>query len=299
MTNKKADKLITSYWKGKGRRLIVIPKEVLRSRVINNVLLNQLHLTDLGFYPAAAEHYTFRPNGCPEMLIILCMDGKGKYESPMGSYDVVPGQGFMLPPDRQHKYEADKNDPWSIYWMRISGSNIERLCMQASIKKCYKPFYVKDITEICSLFDDIYSTLENGYSQQHLSYSNMTLQRMLALLLYNWQGNKKTGISLTNNVIQFMRKNISGHYSLQQLASTFNYSPSQFSNLFKKDTGYSPIDYFIHLKLQHGCKLLDLTDMKIYEVASKIGYDDPYHFSKLFKKIMHVSPEQYREVKKG
>jgi AraC family transcriptional regulator of arabinose operon len=299
MAKIKTDKTVTTYWKGKGRKLIVIPKEVLRSRVINNALLNQLHLTDLGFYPAAADHYTLRPDGCPEMIIILCVDGKGTFESPAGHFEVSPGQYFLLPPNQQHRYEADKKDPWSIYWLRIGGTNISRLCMHNSAKKCFRPIYTKEITEISTLFDDLYATLENGYSLQNLIYSNMTLQRILALLLFHVPEDKKGSTVLTNKVIQFMRKQIAVQYSLQELASTFNYSPSQFSHLFKKETGYSPIDYFIHLKIQQGCKLLDLTNMKIYEVASKVGYEDPYHFSKIFKKVMHVSPELYRSVKKG
>jgi AraC family transcriptional regulator of arabinose operon len=291
--------VITNYWQGKGRKLIVIPKEVLRLKVINNPLLNQLYITDLGFYPAAAEHYTFRENGCPEMIIILCVDGKGRYETKAVSSTVLPGQFFILPPNQQHQYEADKHDAWSIFWIRIGGANVNRFCLQSSVKKCYKPVYINNVQEISRLFDDIYATLENGYSLQHLTYANMTLQHMLALLLYRLQENKKETISITNKIIHFMRDHIVEQYSLQDLALAFNYSPSQFSNIFRKDTGYSPIDYFIHLKVQQGCKLLDSTNMKIYEVALAVGYNDPYHFSKLFKKIMHLSPEQYRLAKKG
>jgi len=295
----KKNKRVTNYWRGKGRKLIVIPDEVLHLRVENNPLLNHLYITDLGFYPPAAGHFTFREHGCPEMIVILCADGKGRYEVKGGKFNVLPGQFFILPPDQQHMYEADDHDPWSIFWIRISGIHIHKFCMQASVKKCFKPMYTNNIQEIGRLFEDIYSTLENGYSLQHLTYSNMSLQHMLALLLYRLQENKKDEASMTSKVIQYMRANITKQYALQDMALVFNYSPSQFSNIFRGETGYSPIDYFIHLKIQQGCKLLDSTNMKIYEVALAVGYNDPYHFSKLFKKIMHLSPEQYRLAKKG
>jgi AraC-like DNA-binding protein len=299
MNAKKTNKAITNYWHGKGRKLIVIPDEVLRLKVLNNPFLNHLYLTDLGFYPAAAAHYTQRADGCQEMIVILCADGKGRYEAKSGKFNVLPGQFFILPPNQCHTYEADSHDPWSIFWIRIGGIHVNKFCTQASVKKCFKPMYTNNIQEISGLFDDIYATLENGYSLQHLTYSNMSLQHMLALLLYRLQETKKEETSMTNKIIQYMRANIAEQYALQDMALVFNYSPSQFSNIFRGETGYSPIDYFIHLKVQQGCKLLDSTNMKIYEVALAVGYNDPYHFSKLFKKIMHLSPEQYRLTKKG
>jgi AraC-like DNA-binding protein len=55
-----------------------------------------------------------------------------------------------------------------------------------------------------------------------------------------------------------------------------------------------PLDYFIHLKLQKACLLLFSTDRKVRTIAEELGYDDPYYFSRLFKKYMKSSPEIYR-----
>ena len=55
-----------------------------------------------------------------------------------------------------------------------------------------------------------------------------------------------------------------------------------------------PIDYFLHLKMQKACQLLFSQDMKIKQVALQLGYEDQYYFSRIFKKYMGMSPEQYR-----
>ena len=68
--------------------------------------------------------------------------------------------------------------------------------------------------------------------------------------------------------------------------------------LFKKQTGHSPLTYFNLLKMQQACLLLDTTDMKINQICYKIGIEDTYYFSRLFSKIMGMSPREYRKIEK-
>jgi AraC-like DNA-binding protein len=78
------------------------------------------------------------------------------------------------------------------------------------------------------------------------------------------------------------------------MAQSHSLSASHFSNLFHKATGMPPIDYFIHIKMQKACQLLYTNDDKIRNIATTLGYDDPYYFSRIFKKYIGSSPEQYR-----
>ncbi|WP_346238708.1 AraC family transcriptional regulator [Niabella insulamsoli] len=287
-----------SYWQGQGRKLIVLPTETLQSSVLKNELHKQLYVTDLGFYPAAKDHYTFRETGCSEMVLIICVSGKGSYETKFVTTSVSPGQFFILPPNEQHRYESDNSDPWSIYWIRIGGSHLQEFCKNPLVTLCFKPSYTNRLIEICKVFDDIYASLAKGYSHKNIAYANMCLQYLLASLIYEHREHPKE-MSMPEKVILFMKAHLDEHYSLKELASKFCYSTSQFSKIFRLETGYAPIDYFIHLKVQHCCQMLDLTSKKIYEVAEAVGYDDVFYFSRLFKKVMQVSPNQYRLLKKG
>ncbi|MFD2668386.1 helix-turn-helix domain-containing protein [Listeria grayi] len=82
---------------------------------------------------------------------------------------------------------------------------------------------------------------------------------------------------------------------MKELTYQLNISQSYLSSIFKKYTQTSPIEYFIQLKIDQACKFMKLTDMKIYEIAKKVGYEDPYYFSRLFKKYMGLSPKVYRK----
>lgn len=76
-------------------------------------------------------------------------------------------------------------------------------------------------------------------------------------------------------------------------------SVPHYSALFRRRTGYAPMDYFLRLKIQRAGQLLDTSALRVAEVASEVGCDDAFYFSRLFKKITGQSPRDYRNVPKG
>jgi len=96
-----------------------------------------------------------------------------------------------------------------------------------------------------------------------------------------------------------MQKNIEKGLSIADIANHVNSSASHFSALFKKNTGFPPIEYFNQLKIQKACQYLQFTKLRIREIAFQIGIDDPYYFSRLFTKTMGYSPKEYRDIRTG
>ncbi len=98
-----------------------------------------------------------------------------------------------------------------------------------------------------------------------------------------------------NRTIDFMKGNISINISLQELSGLAGLSENHYALLFRKQTGFSPVNYFIRLKIQNACRDLDLSDKLIYEIADGLGFSDCYYFSRVFKKVMGLSPRAYRK----
>jgi AraC-like DNA-binding protein len=94
--------------------------------------------------------------------------------------------------------------------------------------------------------------------------------------------------------IAYMVRHLDEPLQVATLAARANVSPSHFFALFKRQVGCAPIDYFIRLRMQHACRLLDETVMSVKEVAATLGYDDPFYFSRVFKAVNNVSPSLYR-----
>jgi transcriptional regulator GlxA family with amidase domain len=95
-----------------------------------------------------------------------------------------------------------------------------------------------------------------------------------------------------------MRENVETSLTLDVLAKQFGYSTSHFSALFQEETKQSPIKYFIALKIEKACQYLELSSMKICDIYPKLGFQDAAYFSRMFTKIMSISPSKYREREK-
>jgi AraC-like DNA-binding protein len=79
------------------------------------------------------------------------------------------------------------------------------------------------------------------------------------------------------------------------MAGSINLSVSHFCFLFKKKTGFPPIEYFNHLKVQKACQYLLFTNLRIKEISQMVGVDDQYYFTRMFTKVMGLAPMKYKE----
>lgn len=291
-----------NIWYGLGRQRIEIPKKILKSRIQDNPLLSHLHICSIGYYPKAKEHYTYRKKGLPGNFIFYCVDGHGWYKIGNQRYEVGPNEFFILPQNVEHAYGNDAENPWSIYWIHFGGTGLEEFNKTLSVQKYFKPFHVKNNAETFSVFNKIYQALELGYSIDNLLFSNMCFTHFLSLFVYNarhYESVESDRADLIDLVIKHMQNHIDENISLGELSKQYNYSVSRFSNLFKQKTGYSPIDYFLQMKMQRACQQLDFTNKSIKLIAFDMGFDDPYYFSKRFKTIIGISPKKYRAIKKN
>ena len=104
---------------------------------------------------------------------------------------------------------------------------------------------------------------------------------------------------MVNVISHYFKDNIERHLTIKEISNFLGYSPSYFSSRFKELTGHSPLSYFNIIKINEACSLLSSTDMKVNQICPKVGFNDPYYFSRIFTSIMGISPVEYRkEVRK-
>lgn len=108
-------------------------------------------------------------------------------------------------------------------------------------------------------------------------------------------GNKPDGYShLIRKCINFIKQNYQKNVTLTDAAVYVDVSNSYLSLLFKQETGINFSNYLTNYRIEEAKKLLKTTNLKIYEIAFKVGFDSPYYFSKVFKDVMGSTCKEYK-----
>lgn len=282
----------------KAQKAIVLPRQILH-KCENNAFIANLYITDIGFYPKAAFHYRHREHGSLQNILIYCTDGEGWAQVGGQKIIIERGQYLILPQNIKHIYGASADKPWSIFWMHFKGNLATTLTNL--LKKDINSFsgIVPYDEQRINQFNSIYNTLETGYSDDNLYFVSMLTQHYIASFCYPhlFTPQKSSGDDEIDLTIRYMRDHIDENITVASMARNIYRSPSHFSVLFKKKTGYSPLEYFNHIKMQRACQLLEFTNLHVKELAYSIGFNDPFYFSRIFTKTMGMSPMQYRKKK--
>ncbi|MBJ6361647.1 response regulator [Paenibacillus sp. GCM10012307] len=102
-------------------------------------------------------------------------------------------------------------------------------------------------------------------------------------------------VSLVMTIKQYIDEHYNKHITLTSLAKEYNISSSYLSILFREQTSQNFMDYLMNVRIQRAKELLRTSDLRIYEIAERIGYRDAYYFSTAFKKAVGINPTEYRE----
>ena len=280
-----------------GERSIVLPPMTIEAER-HDPLVSSLYITDIGYYPHADGHRRERQQPIQEYVLIYCMEGEGWFQLDNHTYHVRTNQYFILPPGLPHAYGASTTRPWTIYWLHFTGEHAAIYSDGQQQPQDISPAQNSRISERQHVFEEIFSTLSRSTDHESLRYASSLLHYYLASMrsLNHYRQESSVCSDIIAASLHYMQENLERRLTLDDLARYAGYSPSRFSQLFRQQMGESPVNHFNRLKIDRARQLLTATDMHINQICHKVGFDDQYYFSRLFKQLTGKSPKQYRDT---
>ena len=108
----------------------------------------------------------------------------------------------------------------------------------------------------------------------------------------------KSPSRLVTEVARYVRKNVSGRTSVEDMARTMFISRTHLAKRFKEETGKTLTDYILTEKTEEAKRLLKHTDKSLSAISEYLGFSSQSHFARVFKKYAGITPSEYREVAK-
>jgi AraC-like DNA-binding protein len=283
-----------------GQRRVALPQGViLASRT--QPLLKGLLTTSVGYYPRAAGHLVQRPAGALQTILIYCVAGRGWCKIGPSGHTIVPGQLLVIPIGEPHEYGAADQHPWTIFWLHVVGEQLPTYLETLGTTEAQPVVFLGEDTLLKTLFEEILGELESGYAHLNLVYASQAMAHLLGAVIrrrHQGQMGLPDPCQRIAQSITMMKCALDRPMRVAQLAAVAGFSLSAFARLFKRQIGYLPKDYFTRLKMHEACQLLDNTTLSIKEIGFRVGYEDPFHFSRVFKLINELSPTEYRDSHK-
>lgn len=289
----------TSDWPLASGSIRVLMPTALTSELADETLANTCLPHAFGYYPSAHGHRMARQNP-DDYLVIYCVSGAAAVTIGDDRYRASAGDLLLLPAAVPHAYAADEEEPWSIYWLHLNGTDLPHWFARFNAERgsVRRPGLhdrlVMDFRALLSLSSAGYSVAMGMHaaslSRSLLSYAWLLLQR---------QQHDSAELDL-DALHLFMQQHLHQRLTLAQLSDAAQ-APSryQFIRQYKTLTGQTPVQAFLHMKVSRACYLLEISDASVADVALEFGFDDAYYFSRLFKKVVGLSPGKYRQQGKA
>lgn len=230
-----------------------------------------------------------------EYQIVYITKGEGVFETLGRHYDVKAGSIIMVFPGIRHFYKPVYETGWMEYWVGFKGAHFEMLRERGFLNP-QQPFMEIGLQNgVLELYNEIIEEVRN----QKPLYQIVASSKILALIAeINACARRRAQAGHAAQVVEaakcLMMEKIYGDLDINSIATAVGISTSKLNEIFKTYTSMTPYQYYIHIKIHAAKSLLEQGDLSVKEVAYRLGFDDQYHFSRLFKKKTGIAPSQWR-----
>lgn len=237
--------------------------------------------------------------------IVYIISGSCTYRIDEELYSVKKGDVIICNPGVYHGCTLSQDEEMLEFHIGFTNINLKGMPPNYLISPSSVPILTMSKYELdfFKCYNEIILEQERNDPGTELALKALVM-KLIVILLKETYYIEKAGVSclynveyydrtdLVNSIITYINENYSANISLDKIAKNMYLSPVYISRIFKDETGDSPINYLINVRLNKARALLSEGRLSIAAIAQTVGYQDAYYFSKLYKKHFGCPPSK-------
>ncbi len=222
-------------------------------------------------------------------------DGKGK------RYELGKNDAFLLYRDEKYSYCPDPQDPWSYIWVEFGGTGLDELLSLCGFERENIKKHVRDFNDFTMHMRNMYDCFDASevQSMRCTAYLMLILGKFIEqeLATKTPQRDIRNKKQIRNILVYINNNHMSPSLTTEMIAQLHGMSVRSLNRLFSEVLGMTPIEYLNAYRISVACEGIQLWNPSIAEVAKWAGFEDEAYFSRVFKSVKGMSPQEYK--KKG
>ncbi len=226
--------------------------------------------------------------------IELVVSGKGSLVLGEHTYELSPGTLFCYGPNIAHTIENDQQETDLIkYFVDLKGEAVqtllEEMAIPGTVSHTSSPHSLMNTFEELSL----YGLSDTRYTEPLCASLGKSLIYKIAQTAIPYGVSYTTSYTTCTRCKDIIDSSYLSLQTLQDIADACGIDGAYLCRLFKRYEHQSPYQYLLRLRMNHAADLLASCGLQVKETAARLSYEDQYHFSRTFKRVMGQSPNTF------
>lgn len=278
-------------------RDITVGAAAVRAALRRWPTLHGLRVSGAGFQARAQGQGRRRAGGLGSVLLLYCARGGGWCRVGGRLHAVRAGDLAVVPMSAPHTYAANRADPWTLHWVMVEGEALSGYLRAVGVSDAMPVVPLGEDLQVIALFNEVLQDLKEGLTPEDVFHAAHTFGHLLSVLVRRRRerpAGSPAGVRKVGRIIDYLTEHHHEPLKVSVLASLVNLSPGHLTALFKRQTGCAPCAYLQLLRMHRAVEWLTGSGLAVKEIADRLGYRDPLHFSRKFKAFNGVSPTEFR-----
>lgn len=252
-----------------------------------------------GRFQQRRGYRAWRSRGTNDWLFVYTLGGRGRFGYGAGELVTQAGDAIFLRPHTLHDYSVEAGlEYWHLLWTHFHPRAHWAAYLQLpEVAPGLLHLHVAgpERERVEERFAEVHTLATGGLERREDFAMNALEETLLVLDTLNPRAHRTLDPRVAR-AQALLRERLAGRVTLAELAAACHLSESRLSHLFREQTGATPLQFLEAERLERAKRLLELTPITVQDVAAEVGFENPFYFTRRFRRYTGRSPRAFRQT---